>query len=144
MHFCQTLENWNLFPYEISQANDNILMNMLSYTFSSSISIITNISIESLEKKSVQSRHDLHWEADMQMTSHYIDRKVKLFLFFRPTTKKISKFVVKSLKLCATRLFFLIFQFLIKNQTIFQVLVTFRESLCLQPTVYNFFSFTLI
>jgi len=30
------------------------------------------------EKKSVQSRHDLHWEADMQMTSHYIDRKEEL------------------------------------------------------------------
>jgi len=27
------------------------------------------------EEKSV--RNDLHWEADMQMTSHYIDRKVR-------------------------------------------------------------------
>jgi len=29
-------------------------------------------------EKSVSARNDLHWEADMQMTSHYIERKEKL------------------------------------------------------------------
>ena len=27
-------------------------------------------------EKSVPARNDLHWEADMQMTSHYVERKV--------------------------------------------------------------------
>lgn len=30
------------------------------------------------EEKSAPVKNDLHWEADMQMTSHYIDRKEKL------------------------------------------------------------------